>query len=170
MKNVILSVLILIALGSCSEDEPEVYTGQTLEYAMFKASDFDYNGTLTVKEMRDGNLQLDLQLVGESNNSGTTFPAHLHHGDYSNPDAPMAFMLNPVSGSDLKSTTVLGPLINGEKLSFEGMKTFDGHVKVHLANEGPDYKVILVAGGIGANLQEPAAFDAAQMSICSQDF
>lgn len=159
-----------MSYGSCSETDPEIYTGQKLEYQLYKASEYDYNGTLTVRELTDGNLELSLQMVGQISTSATSFPAHLHHGDYTDPEAPIAFMLTPVSGADLQSKTVLGPLMNGTKLSFEDMKTFDGHVKVHLASEGPDYKVILVAGNIGSNVNEAVEFDASQMTICSPNF
>ena len=170
MRNVILGLLIVLSFGSCSDNDPEVYTGQKLEYQLYKASDFDYSGTLTVRELSDGNLELIIQLIGQTSSSSTTFPTHLHYGSYTDPEAPMAYMLTPVDGLSLKSKTVLGTLMNGTKLSFEDMKTFDGHVKVHLASEGPDYKVILAAGDIGSNLDEQRGFDAELMTICSPNF
>lgn len=170
MRKLILGIVILVSFCSCSESDPEVYTGQQLEYKLNKASDFDYTGTLTVRELADGNLELSVQLVGAKSTLSTTFPAHLHFGSYSDPDAPMALMLNPVSGADLQSKSILGALMNGKKLNFEEMKNFDGHVKVHLASEGPDYKVILVAGNIGSNLDESLEFDASLMTICSPNF
>tara|TARA_R110002072_G_scaffold3334_2_gene24561 strand:- start:18412 stop:18891 length:480 start_codon:yes stop_codon:yes gene_type:complete len=159
-----------MSFGACSENDPELYTGQKLEYQLNKASDYEYTGALTIRELTDGNLELTLQLVGAKSTAATTFPAHLHFGDYTNPEAPMAFMLNPVSGATLQSKTLLGSLMNGTKLSFEDMKTFDGHVKVHLAFEGPDYKVILVAGNIGSNVNENLKFDATLMTSCSPNF
>ncbi|TXE04421.1 hypothetical protein [Algoriphagus aquimarinus] len=170
MRNIILGLLLLVSFGSCSESDPDLYTGQQVEYQLNKASEYEYTGALTIRELTDGNLELTLQLVGAKSTSANTFPAHLHFGDYTNPVAPMAFMLNPVSGSTLQSKTVLGSLMNGTKLSFEDMKTFDGHVKVHLASEGPDYKVILVAGNIGYNVNENLTFDASLMTSCSPDF
>lgn len=170
MRNIILGLLLLVSFGSCSENDPEVYTGEQLVYQLNKASEYEYTGTITIRELTDGNLELTLQMVGAKSTSSTTFPAHLHFGNYTDPEAPMAFMLNPVSGATLQSKTVLGSLMNGNKLSFEDMKTFDGHVKVHLASEGPDYKVILVAGDIGLNVDETAEFDATLMTICSPNF
>ncbi|MDR7131907.1 hypothetical protein J2X69_004273 [Algoriphagus sp. 4150] len=170
MKKIFLLFFLLVSIWSCSESDPDSYTGQKLEYQLYKASEYDYTGTLTVRELTDGNLELTLQLQGERSTSSTTFPAHLHYGNYSEPEAPMAAMLTPVSGSNLQSKTVLGALMNGDKLSFEDFQSFDGHVKVHLANEGPDYRVILVAGDIGSNLDEALGFDASQMTVCSPDF
>lgn len=170
MRNIILSLLLLTSFASCNDGDPEVYTGQKLEYQLNKASDFNYSGILTIKELMDGNLEMTIQLIGEKSTSATSFPAHLHYGNYTDPEAPMAFMLNPVSGDDLQSKTILGSLMDGNMLSFEEMKAFDGHVKVHLASEGPDYKVILVAGDIGSNLDESIEFDPSQMTICSPNF
>lgn len=170
MRKLFLFVLLGINAWSCSEADPEVYTGQKLEYKLNKASDFEYSGTLTVRELSDGNLELTVQLVGAKSNASTTFPAHLHFGEYSDPEAPMAFMLTPVSGADLQSKTVLGSLMDGNTLNFEDMQNFDGHVKVHLASEGPDYKVILVVGDIGKNANDAAVFDVTLMTICSPDF
>lgn len=159
-----------MCFGACTENDPEIYTGQKLEYQLYKASDFDYSGTLSVRELVDGNVEMGIQLVGEKSSAATTFPAHLHFGSYTDPEAPMAYMLTSVSGADLQSKTILGSLMNGTTLSFEDMKTFDGHVKVHLASEGPDYKVILAAGDIGSNLDEQRSFDAELMTICSPNF
>lgn len=170
MRNILFGFLILLSFGSCSDNDPEIYTGQKLEYQLYKASEFDYSGTLTVKELIDGNLELSIQLVGDKSTSATTFPAHLHYGSYIDPEAPMASMLTPVNGSSLQSKTVLGPLMDGTKLIFEDMQTFNGHVKVHLASEGPDYKVILVAGNVGSNIDELEGIDIGLMAICSPDF
>src|SRR5690606_22543336 len=79
------------------------------------------------------------------------FPAHLHYGAYGATDAPMAAMLSPVDLRTLKSVTVVESLASGESFNFEDVADFDGHVKVHLAADGPDYHIILVAGNIGKN-------------------
>jgi hypothetical protein len=61
----------------------------------------------------------------------------------------MAAMLNPVSILDLKSQTEISQLGNGKKITWNDFLEFEGHIKVHLASEGPDYHVILVAGNVG---------------------
>jgi len=170
MKNVILGFLILMSFISCSENDPEVYTGKKLEYQLNMASEYEYNGKISIRELTDGNLELTLKMSGAKSTSANSFPAHLHYGNYSDPQAPMASMLNPVSGSDLQSITILGELMGGTRLSFDDMKIFDGHIKVHLASEGPDYKVILVAGNIGSNVGGSAEFEPTQMTLCSPNF
>lgn len=170
MKKLILGLLVVFGLGACTEDEPERYTGQQLEFDLFKSSDYDYNGTLTVKELRDGKLEFDVQLAGAKSSTEYSFPAHLHFGGYDQADAPIAFMLHPVSSKSLLSSTVLGSLSDGTNLTFEQMKTFDGHVKIHLANEGPDYTVILVAGNVGGNFNAELGFDPSKIAICGNGF
>lgn len=168
MKRSALIVLCLLGLMSCVEPDP--WTGQNLEYQLHQASEYEYSGTLTVREKTDGSLEFDIVLTGETNESGVSFPAHLHYGDYSNPEAPMAAMLNPVNGADLTSITEVSSLMDGSTLTFEEMKTFDGHVKVHLAAEGPDYEVILVAGNVGAYVESGAEFDPSLMTVCSSGY
>ncbi|PZX49642.1 hypothetical protein [Algoriphagus chordae] len=170
MRKIFVYFIVLISVWSCNDTDPEVYTGQKLEYQLYKASEYDYTGEVTIRELTDGNLELSLQLVGAKTNSATSYPAHLHYGDYTDPEAPMALMLSPVNGSTLQSKTVLGPLMDGTMLSFEDIQTFDGHVKVHLASEGPDYKVILVTGNVGSNEDDNIAFDASKITSCSPDF
>lgn len=170
MKKLILILMISSGLVACSEQEPDLYTGQQLEFELFKSSDFDYNGTLSVKELRDGNLEFEIQLEGVSSSTEYNFPAHLHFGGYDQADAPIAYMLNPVSSKNLESSTVLDKLADGSKLTFEQMKTFDGHVKIHLANEGPDYSVILVAGNVGGNFNSELGFDPSKIAVCGKSY
>jgi hypothetical protein len=53
-------------------------------------------------------------------------------------------------------------------LKFEDLSNFDGHVKIHLANEGPDYSVILVAGNLGA--KSKVEFDPEKLAVCGKSF
>lgn len=167
MKKLFLSVLMALGIMACSETEPEQYTGQELSYDLFKASDYDFTGRLTVKELVGGQLEFNLRLNGPKATSDYSYPAHFHFGSYDQADAAIAYMLSPVSAKSLESVTVLGKLSDGTTLSFEEMKFFDGHIKVHLAGEGPDYQVILVAGNVGGNLSE---FNPEDLAICGNRF
>lgn len=170
MKKLIFGLMISLGLWSCSEQEPDKYSGQKLEFELFKSSDFNYSGNLTVNELTGGDLEFIIQLDGAKSPDGYVFPAHLHFGGYDVPDTPLAYLLNSISAKDLKSVTVLGQLSDGSRLDFEEMKAFDGHVKVHLANDGPDYGVILVAGNIGRNFSAEQSFDPGKIAVCGKSY
>ncbi|MBW3468076.1 hypothetical protein [Arthrospiribacter ruber] len=170
MKKLIYTLAFLVLI-SCNEDQSDpLYTDNEVEYTLFKASDFDYTGVLKVREMMGGELELEIQLEGQRGEEPYFFPAHLHFGTYDAVDAPMAHMLDPVDIRTLRSTTILGRLSNQESLDFDGFKNLDGHIKVHLADSGPEYQVILVAGNIGANDNNPGSFDSENMTLCSPYF
>lgn len=170
MKKLIFGLILSLGIVSCAEQEPEKYTGQKLEFELFKSSDFNYSGNLTVNELTGGDLEFEIQLDGAKSQDEYVFPAHLHFGGYDAADAPIAYLLNSVSAKDLKSVTVLGQLSDGTTLNFEAMKAFDGHLKVHLANDGPDYEVILVAGNVGGNLSNEASFDPSKIAVCGKSY
>lgn len=156
---------------SCEDDKGNpLYTGNELEYKLYQASDFNYSGKLLVKEAFGGELILEIEIQGDKDNEAYFFPAHLHFGSYDTDNAPIAFMLEPVDIRTLKSSTVLGTLSNGKILTFEAFKSFDGHIKVHLAESGPDYLLILAVGNIGANADENAEFNKDEISICLPSF
>ena len=145
--------LIFLCLG-CTESVKETpdYTARKLEYQLYQASEYKYTGKAIIREYAEGGLEVQLELDWDgSSTASIDFPAHLHFGEVSLADAPMAFMLNPVNSKSLVSRTPLGKLADGSTLDFEKFQNFDGHIKVHLASEGPDYKVILVAGNVGKN-------------------
>lgn len=139
----------LLLSFSCSEEEK--FTGRQVVYTLQAVSAaYDYEGTATFKEL-DRGVEITIQLSGNKGESAHYFPAHLHYGAYGATDAPMAAMLSPVDLRTLKSVTVVESLASGESFNFEDVADFDGHVKVHLSDDGPDYHIILVAGNIGKN-------------------
>lgn len=162
--------MISFGLWSCSESEPDLYTGEKLEFELFKSSEFEFNGTLVVQELTTGEVEFTIQLEGARSTSPIQYPAHLHFGGYDQADAPIAQLLTPVSGSNLKSVTVLNTLSDGTKVSFDQLENFDGHVKIHLANEGPDYNVILVTGNVGSAFNSELGFDPSKMVVCGKSF
>ncbi|WP_297336095.1 hypothetical protein [Algoriphagus sp.] len=168
MKKLILGLILLICFGACTDQESEKYTGKSVEFQLYQASEFEFVGKALIKELIGGNLELSIQLEGARGDSETNYPAHLHFGNYTDADAPIAFMLDPVRASDLKSSTILEQLSDGSRLTFEEVSGFDGHIKVHLAADGPDYEVILVAGNIGLNAQ--SGFNVDEMAVCGKSY
>jgi hypothetical protein len=167
MKKLAILFLGVMVLFSCQEKEESLYTGNEITYNLYQGSDFDYTGKINGREMINGNIELTVELDGRKESTDYYFPAHLHFGSYDNQDSPIAYLLNPVDIRNLKSVTVLSSLSDGRKLNFEDFKTFDGHVKVHLADSGPEYQIILTAGNIGKNDNSPEAFKIENMTLCS---
>jgi hypothetical protein len=168
MKKLLLILIASFSFWSCSKTDDKKYSGNQLEFNLFQSSEYDFRGRLLVKELLDGNLELTLKMTGPKSSSEYLFPAHLHFGSYDQANSSIASLLNPVSSKTLESVTVLGALSDGSRLDFQAMKLFDGHVKIHLANDGPDYGVILVAGNIGSN--PTANFQKDKMSVCRNGF
>ena len=157
---------IILVFVAC-RDEETLYTQREVTYSLHRATEsYDYYGTAVFRELKTGALELTLTMMGDKGNDAYFFPAHLHHGPYDTPDAPMAAMLDPVDIRNLKSTTVIGKLADGTDFTFDQLEQFDGHIKVHLAADGPDYNVILVAGNIGKNAGIES-FNLGKVAVCS---
>lgn len=151
LKLTLLAGLITVMIMGCEKIEKTIYTGNEAEYELFQISfHHDYSGKAHFRELATGDLELTINLEGKAENRNYEFPAHLHHGTLDQGATDMFAMLNPVSIKTLKSVTIL----NEEKIDFEKIQTFDGHIKVHLAADGPDKEVILVAGNIGRNFED----------------
>ncbi|EAZ82573.1 hypothetical protein [Algoriphagus machipongonensis] len=151
MKKLILGLVVAtLFLGCMKTERPDRYT-RSIVYELQQTSEYEYTGELVVGELPSGELELVITLKGEKGSTAVNYPAHLHYEPYGNPDAAMAAMLNPVRASNLVSATILNELGNGTPINYDSFQNFNGHVKVHLASEGPDYEVILVAGNVGAN-------------------
>ncbi|WP_215223672.1 hypothetical protein [Echinicola shivajiensis] len=138
---------LLAFFASCSQLTESIYTDNVLEYKLNTISTaYGYTGRAIFKEYSDGSgLQLTLILEGEADNKAYFFPAHLHKGSYQDVEASMLEKLNPVDIRPLRSVTIL------KGYTYEDIKELDGHIKVHLAEDGPDYNTILVAGNVGVN-------------------
>lgn len=167
MKKLAILFLSFVVFFSCQEKEESIYTGNEISYNLYQGSDFDYSGKVSAREMANGEIEITVELVGKKESSDYFFPAHLHFGSYDSNDSPVAYLLNAVDLRELKSVTILGQLSDGRKLSFEDFKAFDGHIKVHLADSGPEYQIILTAGNVGKNDNSPEAFKLENMTLCS---
>ncbi len=167
MKNVFLLIGVLMLCFSCSQQEDEVYSKREARQTLHPANSmFKYEGEVIFKEMLSGEIEVVIELKGEKGYEAYYFPAHLHFGTYDTPDAQLAVMLDPVDIRTLKSTTVISELSDGTKLRFDNLDLFEGHVKIHLAADGPDYEVILSAGNIGGNLNG-GEFNMENVTVCS---
>ncbi|MHA7131886.1 hypothetical protein [Algoriphagus namhaensis] len=168
MKKYLLLFALPILLFACNKDKDRNGYKNSITYELFQSSDFQYTGSLEVLELNDGRVQLDIRLNGNQA-PGVTFPAHLHFGAYDQTMAEIATILTPVTGDDLRSSTILTKLTDGSEPSFDDFLAFDGHIKIHLADAGPDYDVILVSGNVGKNHEDDRGFDMSRISVCSSN-
>nr|MBI1231090.1 hypothetical protein [Cytophagales bacterium] len=163
-------LLFLIAFISACQSERDDYTANSVTYNLFQSSEYGYSGVATARELRNGDVELTLKLTGPSSSDPYFFPAHLHFGSYDKPDAEIAFLLNPIDITTLESKTILGKLSDGSDLTFSELRIFDGHLKIHLADEGPDYSVILVTGNVGINENSIESFSNEKVSLCIPNY
>ena len=56
MKKLAVIFLLGILFVSCSKDKESAYTRNELTYDLYQSSDFNYTGTLSVKELAGGEL------------------------------------------------------------------------------------------------------------------
>jgi hypothetical protein len=166
LKSLVLAALVVLV--SCQEQEDEsIYSGRSISYDLFQSSDFDYKGLALVRELKSGDLEIEIDMEGPGSEEMYFFAGHLHFGSYDAEGADIAYLLNPVDIRTLNSKTILGQLSNGEKLDFDSFNSFNGHIKIHLADEGPDYSIILVSGNIGANPNSIEGFDRDRITLCT---
>ncbi len=168
MKNTIYTgVLVLAMMFSCSESESpqSEYTGRTISYELYAASDNGVPGIVEFKERIDKSVDVIITL-GDLEGSAM-FPSHLHLGDLSNPDAPQAVLLNDYDVEKGVSLTNISRLADETPFSFDSVENFDGSVKVHLGNYGDAYNTIVSAANIGKN--ESLGFNLQSVSVCSPD-
>ena len=170
MKKLSIILILISLFFSFNKDNEELYSGKTVTYDLYSASDYNYTGSIIIKELANKDLEFNLRLNGNKSDATYFFPAHLHFGAYDQPDAAIAYLLNPIDIRTLSSTTIISSLTNGQKITFEDLATLDAHIKVHLADSGPDYQVILSAGNIGKNDNSAEAFQKGMMTICSPNF
>jgi hypothetical protein len=149
MKQGWLFLLIIsYAAVSCEEKENEnrELTGNEVVYQLLSGSDFGVSGTATVKELVGGKAKIVVELNGLPTSGN--HPVHLHWGDVGTPNAEIAALLTPISSTNT-SETQLTLLSDETAVTYQSLLNLDASIKVHLAENGPDRDIILVAGNIG---------------------
>jgi hypothetical protein len=161
MKRLGLVFLIFI---SCQDQEIATeFTGNEVVYALQAGSSYSVNGTVTIKERKDGSSTILVALSGTD--GAPEHPVHLHLGPIGTPDAEIAALLNSVKDSSGKSETNLQRLADESTISYQQLITLNACIKVHLAASGPDRDIILAGGNIGAALSA-AASARSVMAVC----
>lgn len=170
MKRNLWLIGLIVLVFSCDQREDKIYTGRQISHTLNQANlSYAYRGEVVFKEMIDGGMEVNIRLSGEMGSDTYYLPSHLHFGGYDVPNAPIASVLKPVNLRTMSSTTILGKLSDGQELHFDDLEKFDGHVKIHLAEDGPDYQIILAAGNIG-RISGATEFKMDEVTICSTYF
>lgn len=159
MKKVIGGILLTASLMACQENESsngdKDFTGNETVYALAAGSEYDVDGTVTLKEKTDGST---LVLVALSGTEGTIeHPVHIHLGNISAPGADVYASLNPVIGNIGTSETVLTKVADESTITYKQLTALDACMKIHLAASGESKDIILAGANIGVNASKDAS-------------
>ena len=146
MKKITLVPLILLitVLTACSKTE-DVFIPQSEVYLLKSSSDANIDGKITFTEKQDGSIEALLEMSGSN---GEIHPAFIYAGNYQT-GGQIAITLNPIECHCQASTTEISTFDNGTAITFDALKKFDGHVRVH--QSASNMATILANGNIGKN-------------------
>jgi hypothetical protein len=148
MKKNALILLVSFAtlFVGCSNDDsndPDNGPLESFNFALMPVDNSGVEGMVTVSEKEDGTSTVTIELNGSTTEE---HPAFIYHGNVSQ-DSEIAITLNACTCD--KSVTQISQLDNGAKISYDGLKAFNGHVKIHLSPN--DLDAVVAAANIGVN-------------------
>lgn len=149
MKRLILSTLILpiLFLTSCSSDDDDnVFMGETKIYTLNSVTNPSISGTAKFIENENGSTTVEISLSGTP--SGGTHPAHIHYNTAAE-GGDIAVSLTSVNGDTGKSVTTFSKLATGASITYDQLMEFDGYINVHLS--GNELTTLVAQGDIGQN-------------------
>lgn len=142
-KNALILLVFFAALSAgCSKDDSDDGPLETATYELFEVGDSGVQGTVTISENEDGSATVDITLVGSTTD---VHPAFIYSGNRTGNGA-VAISLNACTCAT--STTVVTQLDSGTKISYQGLKAFNGHVRIH---ESATDDTTVASGNIGVN-------------------
>jgi hypothetical protein len=135
--------LLLVAV-SCEEDDDDIVSElpdaeNSVTYQLPQANESGVNGYIVFSELSGGTIQADIFMAGTE--SGNSHPAHIHANSIVE-GGDITIPLNPVEGSDGRSTTQFSDI------SFDELLNYDGHVNVHLSESD---LTVVAQNNIGGN-------------------
>jgi hypothetical protein len=147
MKNyaLILFLMVLTLFTSCSKDDSNDPDDGPLEKSTYTLNEVNGSGvigTVIISENKDGSSTVGIKLDGSTTD---LHPAFIYHGNVSQ-DTEMAITLNACTCET--STTTVTELDNGTKISYDGLKAFNGNVRIH---QSASNETIVASGNIGVN-------------------
>ncbi len=166
MKTLSFIIFSLLIIASCTKISESNNSAKTSMYAFsYTNQDYNISGKATFTEIDNNNLNLLIEVSPTA--EGLFHPTHLHFGKIDG-EGKMALVLNPVDGKTGKSETVISKLGDDTLFNYDRLQSFDGHIKVHLGDDGPDYDIILAAVNIGNAAGTTAPEQAGDITVCQK--
>ena len=144
--NVHLSADALGTIVAQGDIGQNVFTGESVTYALDSIADPDIKGTATLQERSNGTTLVTLALEGTS--AGGVHPAHIHANTAAEGGA-ITIGLTSVDGTTGTSLTEIDAFNDGTAVSYSDLLGYDGHINVHLSDE--NLATIVAQGDIGQN-------------------
>ncbi len=142
----ILLVFAAILFAGCSKDDsndPDNGPLESFNFSLNQVNESGVEGMVTVAENEDGTATVTIELNGSTTEE---HPAFIYHGNVTQ-ETEVAITLNACTCD--KSVTEVSQLDNGTKISYDGLKAFNGNVRIHLSPE--DLETVIAAANIGVN-------------------
>ena len=169
MKKVIGGILLAGSLIACQDNETgnKDFTGSETVYALTAGSEYDVDGTVTLKEKTDGSTVVIVALSGTEGNA--EHPVHIHLGDIAAPGADVYALLNPVVGSVGTSETSLTKVADESTITYKQLVALNACMKVHLAATGESKDIILAGGNIGSAVTKASSSGRVAFGVCKSE-
>lgn len=142
----ILLVFAAILFAGCSKDDsgdPDNGPLESFNFTLNQVNESGVEGMVTVAENEDGTATVTIELNGSTTEE---HPAFIYHGNVTQ-DTGVAITLNACTCD--KSVTEVSQLDNGTKISYNGLKAFNGNVRILLSPS--DLETVIAAANIGVN-------------------
>jgi len=170
MKKVIGGILLAGSLIACQDNNEtgnKDFTGNETVYALTAGSEYNVDGTVTLKEKTDGSTLVTVALSGTEGSA--QHPVHIHLGDISAPGADVYALLNPVVGSAGTSETILTKVADESAITYKQLVALDACMKVHLAATGESKDIILAGGNIGSAVTKSSSSGRVAFGVCKSE-
>ncbi len=119
----------IVAQGDIGQN---VFTGESVTYALDSIADPTIKGTATFRERTNGTTLVTLQL--QNTPASGTHPAHIHANTAAE-GGVIAISLTPVNGATGTSSTEVRAYDDGTDVSYGDLLEYDGYINVHLSAE-----------------------------------
>tara|TARA_R110000796_G_scaffold88850_4_gene191933 strand:- start:88929 stop:89381 length:453 start_codon:yes stop_codon:yes gene_type:complete len=140
----LLVVFLFTLLNACSKTE-DVFIPQSEVFLLKASSDAKISGKITFTEKQDGSTIVLLEMDGSNDD---IHPAFIYAGNFQT-GGQIAISLEAIQCNCQASTTYVATLDDGSPISFDQLKKFNGHVRVHQSKS--KMSIILANGNIGSN-------------------